>query len=349
MSTTQPPQSQQQPKAQEKPKSMKRKMDILFKNKSLVSMWSGLNANYYQISGENQLLLLNGFGEAEELYHYARRVLGVSEARFSPMYHNRTKGKDFDGFVYKNKDGKGQLAVGKAKKLVSPKLPILYAEANHLSMMTGKPAKYVVDLDAYYLYVEDEADYANVLNWLSKVEMGLKLIDTTEYGYPAKEEKAKKPQRQEQGQQGQDGQQQQQQQQGRNIAQLVLANNNLSTLATILSQQGIEPVVQALSGTGPFTVFAPNNAAFANVDLTGLNTQQVITILQNHVVQGTLNSQALQGLAGQTITTLGGQQLAVAVNNGVLTVGGAVIDTNNANIAAGNGLVHVAQSVLQTA
>jgi uncharacterized surface protein with fasciclin (FAS1) repeats len=103
-----------------------------------------------------------------------------------------------------------------------------------------------------------------------------------------------------------------------------------------------------LSGPGPFTVFAPTDAAFAAlpagtietllVDPTGTLAQ----ILLYHVVGGTALSTSLTD--GQTITTLQGEDITVTIGmNGVMINGATVVV---ADIVADNGVVHVIDAVL---
>ena len=103
-----------------------------------------------------------------------------------------------------------------------------------------------------------------------------------------------------------------------------------------------------LSGPGPFTVFAPTDAAFAVlpagtietllVDPTGALAQ----ILLYHVVAGQALSASLSD--GQTITTLQGEDITVTIGmNGVMINGATVVV---ADILADNGVVHVIDAVL---
>ena len=103
-----------------------------------------------------------------------------------------------------------------------------------------------------------------------------------------------------------------------------------------------------LSGPGPFTVFAPTDAAFAVlpagtietllVDPTGTLAQ----ILLYHVVAGQALSASLSD--GQTITTLQGEDITVTIGmNGVMINGATVVV---ADILADNGVVHVIDAVL---
>ncbi|MFN4771378.1 MAG: fasciclin domain-containing protein, partial [Gemmatimonas sp.] len=130
------------------------------------------------------------------------------------------------------------------------------------------------------------------------------------------------------------------------ITQTAAATPQLSTLVTAL--QAAE-LTGTLSGTGPFTVFAPVNDAFAALPAgvvqrlleTG-NRAILSKLLTFHVVPGRITASQLQN--GQTLTTVEGTTLPVTVANGVVTVGGARVTT--ADINASNGVVHLIDGVL---
>ena len=132
----------------------------------------------------------------------------------------------------------------------------------------------------------------------------------------------------------------------RTITQTAAATPNLSTLVTALTAAEL---TQTLNGTGPFTVFAPPNAAFAALPadvlqrLLETGNRAILTkVLTFHVVPGRLTASQLTN--GQTLTTVEGTTLPVTVANGVVTVGGARVTT--ADIAASNGVVHLIDGVL---
>jgi transforming growth factor-beta-induced protein len=130
------------------------------------------------------------------------------------------------------------------------------------------------------------------------------------------------------------------------IAQLASATPQLSTLVSALQTAELVPT---LNGTGPFTVFAPVNDAFAALPadvlqrLLETGNRSILTkVLTFHVVPGRLTAAQLQD--GQVLTTVEGTQLPVSVQGGVVTVGGARVTTPN--IEASNGVVHVIDGVL---
>jgi uncharacterized surface protein with fasciclin (FAS1) repeats len=106
--------------------------------------------------------------------------------------------------------------------------------------------------------------------------------------------------------------------------------------------------VDAISNAGPFTVFAPTNAAFDKLPagtLEGLlkpeKKNDLRGILEYHVYVGVLKPEYLQD--GQSLGMASGQNLAVAVKDGKITVNGANVV---ASIPASNGIIHVVDGVL---
>lgn len=118
---------------------------------------------------------------------------------------------------------------------------------------------------------------------------------------------------------------------------------------TLVAAVAAADLVETLSGDGPFTVFAPTNAAFAALPdgtVDGLlqpeMKDQLTAVLTYHVVAGNVLSSDLSD--GQVVTTLNGQELTVSIANGVVTINGATVVA--ADLAGSNGVVHVIDSVL---
>lgn len=128
------------------------------------------------------------------------------------------------------------------------------------------------------------------------------------------------------------------------IVELVTSNENFSILEAALVKAGL---VEALSAEGPFTVFAPTNAAFEVAGITSLDdytAEELTSILLYHVVSGSVMSSDLEN--GQVVATLNeSANLYVSVNdNGVFINGKTMVTT--ADIAATNGVVHVIDQTL---
>lgn len=133
------------------------------------------------------------------------------------------------------------------------------------------------------------------------------------------------------------------------VVQAAQANANLTELVNLLIQADL---VDALSGDGPFTVFAPSNAAFAAVNSTvvGLSNTQLQQVLSYHVGD-TLAATAAELTDGQSIDTLfASHQLTVDKHSAPPTVI-LVGETNNvsvstADVVCSNGVVHIVDGVL---
>lgn len=130
------------------------------------------------------------------------------------------------------------------------------------------------------------------------------------------------------------------------VAEAAAASTELTTLTSALTAAGL---VSTLNGTGPFTVFAPVNSAFAALPadvvqrLLDAGNREILTkLLTFHVVPGRITAAQLQD--GQTLTTVEGTLLPVTVAGGVVTVGGARVTT--ADVTASNGVVHLIDGVL---
>ena len=139
------------------------------------------------------------------------------------------------------------------------------------------------------------------------------------------------------------------------IVELAQGNPQLSTLVTAVTAAGIG---ETLSGTGPFTVFAPSNDAFAKVDkatLDGLlQPASKGVLLTYHVVAGNVKSGDLakmivDGKGTATIKTLNGGNLkaSMAGDKIVLTdAKGGKSTVTEADVVASNGTVHVVDTVV---
>ena len=136
-----------------------------------------------------------------------------------------------------------------------------------------------------------------------------------------------------------------------NIVQLASSNPDFSTLVKAVTAGGL---VSTLEGTGPFTVFAPNNAAFAKLPASKLssllepaNKDQLDSILTYHVVPGAVKAADI--MPGQPIKTVNGATVTVKSTGGKLTVTDASGNTCNiikTDITASNGVIHVIDCVL---
>ena len=121
-----------------------------------------------------------------------------------------------------------------------------------------------------------------------------------------------------------------------------------SDFATLVSALQAADLVTALQGKGPFTVFAPNNAAFAKLPPGALqdlmkpeNKKKLADILKNHVAEGEITAAKIK--SGR-LKMLNGEKVEVAVANGRVNFGDAQV--LRADIAASNGVIHVIDTVV---
>lgn len=129
------------------------------------------------------------------------------------------------------------------------------------------------------------------------------------------------------------------------VVNIAIDNENFSILVSAVVKAGL---VDALSAEGPFTVFAPTNAAFEELfsmlgiaGIDDLTAEQLTPILTYHVVSGNVLSSDLK--SGSVGTLNGSNSLAVDVSSGVKINESNVIA---ADIQGTNGVVHVIDKVL---
>jgi uncharacterized surface protein with fasciclin (FAS1) repeats len=130
--------------------------------------------------------------------------------------------------------------------------------------------------------------------------------------------------------------------QAKDIVDTAVAAGNFKTLATALQAAGL---IDTLKGKGPFTVFAPTDAAFAKVpkaDLDALlkDKAKLTAVLTYHVVPGKVMAKDVK--AGK-VKTVQGSELTIGTTGGV-TVDQAKVTATD--IAADNGVIHVIDSVI---
>jgi len=131
------------------------------------------------------------------------------------------------------------------------------------------------------------------------------------------------------------------------VVDIAVGSQDHTTLVAAVTAAGL---VETLKGAGPFTIFAPTNAAFAalpagTVDnlLKPENKEKLTSILTYHVVAGNVMSAQLTD--GQKVATLNGQELTVAIKGDVVTINGAKVI--KADLAGSNGVIHVVDGVIQ--
>ena len=118
---------------------------------------------------------------------------------------------------------------------------------------------------------------------------------------------------------------------------------SFTTLAAALEAADL---VDVLQGDGPFTVFAPTDAAFAALSAVPMG-QALVDVLTYHVVSGTVLSPALQDQ--QVVTTVEGSTFTVNINGSDVSITDGAGNTVNVvltDVAASNGVVHVIDGVI---
>ncbi len=132
----------------------------------------------------------------------------------------------------------------------------------------------------------------------------------------------------------------------KNVVQVAVSSQDHTTL--VKAVQAAE-LVDALSNAGPFTVFAPTNAAFDKLPagtVEGLlkpeKKDDLADILQYHVSVGVYNAEQLQD--GQSLGQVNGSNITISKKDGKIVVNGTA--TVIASIPASNGVIHVIDGVL---
>jgi len=130
--------------------------------------------------------------------------------------------------------------------------------------------------------------------------------------------------------------------QAKDIVDTAVSAGNFTTLATALKAAGL---IDTLKGKGPFTVFAPTDAAFAKVpkaDLDALlkDKAKLTAVLTYHVVPGKVMAADVK--AGM-VKTVQGSSITVSTSGGVMVDQAKVTATD---IVADNGVIHVIDSVI---
>lgn len=131
------------------------------------------------------------------------------------------------------------------------------------------------------------------------------------------------------------------------IVDTAVAAGSFETL--VAAVQAAE-LVETLKGEGPFTVFAPTDAAFAKLPagtveslLQPENRDQLVAILTYHVVPGKVMSGDLAGKSLSTATVEGSEVDIDATGSAVMVDGARVV---SADIEASNGVIHVIDTVI---
>jgi len=132
--------------------------------------------------------------------------------------------------------------------------------------------------------------------------------------------------------------------QQRTIAQTAAASGQFSTLTTLLKKAGL---VSTLGRPGPYTVFAPTNAAFGKVpkqtvDALLADKAKLRAVLLYHVVPGKVTAAKVVKLS--SAKTANGERVRIRAKGSTVYVNGARV--TKADVMATNGVIHVVDRVL---
>lgn len=137
----------------------------------------------------------------------------------------------------------------------------------------------------------------------------------------------------------------------RDIVDNAALSQDHTTLVSAVKQAGL---VQTLKGAGPFTVFAPTNAAFTKLPtgtvdnlMTPQGSTQLTSVLTYHVVPGRFTAADLKD--GQILTTVQGQTLTVMKTGNQLMLRdgkGMTVNVTTPDVISSNGVTHVVDGVL---
>ena len=130
----------------------------------------------------------------------------------------------------------------------------------------------------------------------------------------------------------------------KDIVDTAIANGSFKTLVTAIQTAGL---VDTLKGKGPFTVFAPTDAAFAAVPADTLKAlladkAALANVLTYHVVSGTVMAADVVKL--DSAKTVQGQSVTIKVKDGKVYVDGAQVTTTD--VKTSNGVIHVIDAVI---
>lgn len=135
---------------------------------------------------------------------------------------------------------------------------------------------------------------------------------------------------------------------GRDIMETAAAAGTFRTLAAALREAGL---VKTLEGRGPYTVFAPTDAAFARlakaeIDSLLQDKEKLKGILLFHVLPGNLSRAEVDKMHdGDRMKTVSGKEFTLGLKDNVVTVNGAVV--GRTDMRASNGVIHAIDAVIR--
>ena len=133
---------------------------------------------------------------------------------------------------------------------------------------------------------------------------------------------------------------------GPDVLDVALEADDFNTLVTAVIEADL---VSALKGDGPFTVFAPTDAAFAalpegTLDSLLADKEQLSNVLLYHVVSGKVMAEDVLTMDGAMVETVFGEEIEISIENDMVYINDAKVVTTD--IEASNGVIHVIDTVL---
>jgi uncharacterized surface protein with fasciclin (FAS1) repeats len=132
---------------------------------------------------------------------------------------------------------------------------------------------------------------------------------------------------------------------------IVEVADEAGSFTTLLAAVEAADLVDTLSGDGPYTVLAPTDEAFATaLEDLGLTAEELLAsddlagILTYHVIPGNVLAADVVGFDGQSVATVNGAEIAIAVDGETVLVDGATVTATD--VMASNGVIHVIDGVL---
>jgi len=129
------------------------------------------------------------------------------------------------------------------------------------------------------------------------------------------------------------------------IAGAALASGQLMSFTELLQSSGLSESL----GAGPYTIFAPSDEAFADLDagtvnnlMDPANQAELVRILSYHVVTGTMMAADVAGMT--TAETLEGSPITITVSGGDVMINDATVVMTD--VVASNGVIHIIDKVL---
>ncbi len=136
------------------------------------------------------------------------------------------------------------------------------------------------------------------------------------------------------------------------VADIVATAEAAGDFTTLVAAIDAAGLTETLQGDGPFTVFAPTDAAFeaalADLGLTAeellADTETLTAILTYHAIDGEVPAADVVDLDGQAVATLNGADVQISVDGDTVMVNDATVTATD--VVASNGIIHVIDTVL---